>query len=145
MFLHTSKSVVSEERDPYLLRQHYILHKVYVVSDLVFGEVAVGVQPEFPISRVAFVMGNGGRDGVVTPDVTLVSVRQSPDALAQVDVKSRSETDEAFVTTGALSGAEVEPPSVSLVVGKVTDACQPAFAPTRSLLVDCTCPFNTSS
>lgn len=68
-------------------------------------------------------MGNGGTDGVVTPDVTLVSVRQSPDALAQVDARARSETDEAFVTTGALSGAEVEPPSVSLVVGKVTDAC----------------------
>lgn len=54
MFLNTSKSVVPETRDPYLLRQHYILHKVFVESDLVSGEVAVGVQPEFPISRIAF-------------------------------------------------------------------------------------------
>lgn len=59
-------------------------------------------------------------------------MRQCPDALAQVDLKSRSETNEAFVASGALSGAEVAPPSVTLV--QVTDACQSAFELTMILL-----------
>ena len=81
-------------------------------------QIAMGVRPEFPIKGVTFVMGNDLSWGkvLVTPDVTLVSVRQSPDAFAQVDEKSKSETDEAFVTAGALSSAEVAPPSVSLVL-----------------------------
>ena len=61
------------------------LHTVSVESALVSGKVAVGVCPEIPLKGVSFLMGNdlAGGKVLVTPDVTPVSVRQFPDALAQ--------------------------------------------------------------
>lgn len=44
--------------------------------------------------------------------------------MAHFDAKSRSETNEAFVTAGGQSGVEAAPPSVSLVIGADADACQ---------------------
>lgn len=60
------------------------LHKVCVESDLVSGEMIVGVRPSFPIQGVSFLLGNdlAGGKVLVTPEVTPVPVRQSPDYLA---------------------------------------------------------------
>lgn len=41
------------------------LHMVFVESDLVFGEVAVEVRPQFPIKAVAFLLGNELAEGKV--------------------------------------------------------------------------------
>ena len=108
MLLHKGLTHIQSQIKPWLL-----FGKSFTLS-------CNGVCPKFPIKGVAFVMGNDlvGGKVLVTPDVPLVSVRQCPDALAQVDPKSRSETNEAFVACGALSGAEVAPLSVTLVQGK---------------------------
>lgn len=62
-----------------------LLHKILIESDLVSGEVAVGVRSGFPFQGVAFLMGNdlAGGKVLVTPEVTPVPGRQSPDELAQ--------------------------------------------------------------
>lgn len=62
-----------------------LLHKVCVKSDLVSGEVNVEVHPRFPIQGVSFLLGNdlAGGKVLVTPEVTPVPVRQSPDELAE--------------------------------------------------------------
>lgn len=60
------------------------LHRVCVQSDLVSGEVNVGMCPCFPIQGVSFLVGNDLAAGkvLVTPEVTPVPVRQFPDELA---------------------------------------------------------------
>uniref|UniRef100_A0A674NL88 Gypsy retrotransposon integrase-like protein 1 n=1 Tax=Takifugu rubripes TaxID=31033 RepID=A0A674NL88_TAKRU len=50
------------------------LHRVCIRSDLLSGEVTVGVRPAFPVQGVAF---------LVTPEVTPVPITQSPDELAR--------------------------------------------------------------
>lgn len=61
------------------------LHKILEESDLVSGEVAMGVRPGFLIKGVSFLMGNDLARGkvLVTPEVTPIPVRQSPDELAE--------------------------------------------------------------
>lgn len=61
------------------------LHKIFVESDLVSAEVTVGVHPGFPIKGVSFLMGNdlAGGKVLVTPEVTPIPVRQSPDEPAE--------------------------------------------------------------
>lgn len=60
-------------------------HKILEESDLVSGEVPVGARPGFLIKGVSFLMGNELARGkvLVTPEVTPISVRQSPDELAE--------------------------------------------------------------
>lgn len=60
------------------------LHRVCVESDLVSGEVSVGVRPGFPIKGIAFLMGNdlAGGKVLVKTEVTPIPVRQVPDELA---------------------------------------------------------------
>lgn len=59
------------------------LHRVCIRSELLSGDVTVVVRPAFPVLGVAFLMGNdlAGGKVLVTPDVTPVSVSQSPDEL----------------------------------------------------------------
>lgn len=61
------------------------LHRVHLRSDLLSGEVTVGVRPAFPVQGVAFLMGNdlAGGKVLVTPGMTPVPVSQSPDELAR--------------------------------------------------------------
>lgn len=61
-----------------------LLHKVHLRSDLLSGDVTVGVRPAFPVQGIAFLKGNNLSGGkvLVTPDVTPVPVTQSPDELA---------------------------------------------------------------
>lgn len=62
------------------------LHKIFLESDLVSGEVTVGVCPDFLIKGVSFLMGNDLARGKVLVGhnpVTPIPVRQSPDELAE--------------------------------------------------------------
>lgn len=60
------------------------LHRVSVESDLVAGEVEVGVRAEFPIKGIHFIMGNdlAGSKVLGTSEITLVPIKTFPDELA---------------------------------------------------------------
>lgn len=65
---------------------NFPLHNILLKSDLVSGNVAVGVCPHFPIKGVSFILGNALACGrvLVTPEVVLMPLLSDvPDVLSQ--------------------------------------------------------------